>query len=150
MTRSPPVRRTALSESCGQISVSGNCAAHNRLLDGSFPTSANFPDKRPTRTSAPRAARGGVVDDMWRFWTSFRKEVSGVASPKSSVRQPRLPTVIGKCYPVNSIEVHIDGCYTRLIVLGQAKESDAEKAPELPAPGLRGLTHSEQRTPEAN
>jgi hypothetical protein len=39
----------------------------------------------------------------------------------------RLQTVTGKCYQVGSFEVHLDGCYIWFVVLGQTKESDAEK-----------------------
>jgi len=38
-----------------------------------------------------------------------------------------LQTAIGRCYLVDSIEVHLDGCYTWFMVLSQTKESGAEK-----------------------
>jgi hypothetical protein len=60
----------------------------------------------------------------------------------------RLQTATGRCYLVNSFEVHLDGCYIWLIALSQTKRERRRKgAPELPAPGLRGLTHSEQYRP---
>jgi hypothetical protein len=52
---------------------------------------------------------------------------------------------------MNSFEVHLDGCYIWFIAFGPDEGERRRKgAPELPAPGLRGLTHSEQCRPEAN
>jgi hypothetical protein len=62
-----------------------------------------------------------------------------------------LQTVIERCYLLHSFEVHLDGCYIWLISFGPDEGERRRKgAPELPAPGLRGLTHSEQDRPEAN
>ena len=38
-----------------------------------------------------------------------------------------LQTGTRRCYQVGSFEVHLDGCYIWFVVLGQTKESDAEK-----------------------
>ena len=52
-----------------------------------------------------------------------RKEQKGAPARTKML----LQTVVGRCYLLDSFEVHLDGCYIWLVASFQTKESGAEK-----------------------